>query len=106
MILQRARNTTLDYADAQGYTAQHMAAHYHHADILWLLADRGANVNLVDRRGNTALGLAVAPNPPGAPPRDLDPDGARQFATVHALLQLNSGTMPRAPSRPPSYCMT
>ena len=95
MILDRARNTNVDYP--QGFTAQLSAALYHHADIIRLLADRGANVNLATRAGGTALCLALAPIPPGALPRDPDPDGTRQVNTVIALLQLDAGTLPPAP---------
>ena len=100
MILQRARNTPVDYANARGFTAQIMAAQYHHVDIVRLLADCGANVNLATRRGNTAIHLAVAPFSPDDHPRDPDPDGARQLATVKALLELDAGTSPRPPPRP------
>jgi hypothetical protein len=102
MILARARNTSVDYADAQGFNAQLVAAMYHHADILQLLADRGANVNLLaDRRGTTALRLAVEQIEPDSTPRDPDPDGTRQVATVKALFQLGAGTLPpRSPRAP------
>jgi ankyrin repeat protein len=46
ILLERAPNTTVDYVDAHGHTALMMAAQYHHADILRLLADRGGNVDL------------------------------------------------------------
>ena len=97
MILQRARNTTVDDVDVRGCTAQLRAAQYQHVNILRVLADHGANVNLADRQGNTALGLAVRKLPPNARPRDPDPDGARQLATVRALLRLGAGTFPPGP---------
>jgi len=93
VILERARNTTLDYANTQGYTAQLVAVQYQHADILRLLADRGANVNLADGLGNTALIHAVSRIHPDSRPRDPDPDGVRQTDTVMALLQLGAGTL-------------
>ena len=100
MILERARNTTLDYANAQGFTAHIVAALYQHADSLrLLLADCGANVNLTDRQGNTALTHAVAQIHCDAIPRDPDPDNARQVATVKALLQLGAGPLPRRTPR-------
>ena len=53
--------------------------------------------NLADRQGNTALCLAVAPIPADERPRDPDPHGARQLATVKALLQLDAGSLLPAP---------
>jgi len=96
IILQRARHTSLKNATARGYSAPLMAALYHHTDILRLLLDgRGANGHLlVDREGNSALCLAIRQIHPDAPPRDPDPDGARQVAAVRALLQLGAGTLP------------
>jgi ankyrin repeat protein len=44
-LLARAPNTVVDHVDANGVTAMAVAALYHHADILRLLADYGANVN-------------------------------------------------------------
>ena len=44
-LLARAPNTVVDHVDANGVTAMAVAALYHHADILWLMADNGANVN-------------------------------------------------------------
>jgi hypothetical protein len=45
MILDLARNTTVDYEDTEGFTAQLAAssASYNHVDIIRLLADSGAN---------------------------------------------------------------
>jgi hypothetical protein len=102
ILLQRARNTIVDQLSTVGVTAQILAAQYHHVDILQVLADHGANVSLADRQGNTALILAVAKLDPNARPRDLDPDGARQLATVTALIRLGAGTwsLPRAPVHP------
>ena len=94
MILERAPNTTVDHGSAVGVTAHIIAAMYHHADTLRVLAEGGANVNLATHRGDTALFLAVAPMPPSNHPRDPDPDGARQAATVRALLQLDAGKLP------------
>ena len=85
----------MNYANAHGYTAQLEAAQYHHADILRLLADRGANVNVTERY--TPLGVAVSPIHPDDPPRDPDPYGARYVATVRALLRLGAGTLPPQP---------
>jgi len=102
MMLERARNTIVDYADAQGYTAQHMAVQYHNVDILRLLADCGANVNLATCRGDTALRLTVGRVNPDSRPRDSDPDGARQIATVKALLHIGAGALPPRPIPPPS----
>jgi ankyrin repeat protein len=105
MIL--APNTDVNYANAMGDTALIMAAQYHHADILRLLADRGASLIFTGQRrfthrggdsriegpgGFTPLHLAVAPIRPGEPRRNPDPDGARQIASVRALLRLSAGT--------------
>jgi ankyrin repeat protein len=99
MILERAPNTTADYADADGDTALISAARYQHADIVRLLADFGADVNWVDKgAGFTPLFNAVLPIHPGLPPRHPDPDGARELAAVRALLRLGACTSP--PSTP------
>jgi hypothetical protein len=74
IILERAPNTAVDYTDASGATAAIMAAQYHHAKILRLLADRGANVNLTGQRGvTTPLRLAVGRINHDDTQRDPDP---------------------------------
>ena len=102
MILDRAPNTAVDYVGAFGATALMAAAQNHHAEILRLLAGRGANVSFDVQRQNTPLRLAVVPIPHGFPPRDPDLDGARQLATVKALLRLGAGTMPPPRTHPPT----
>jgi len=108
MLLARAPNTLVDYANAMGFTALLAAAQYHHADILRLLADRGANVCLhVGQQGCTPLRLAVGETHPDEPPRGPDPGGERQLATVRVLLRLGAGTLtspPHRPLRPPHRC--
>jgi len=100
MLLARAPNTDVDYVDAQGVTALAVAALYHHADILRLLADNGANVNYADTQRRVTLRLAVGLISPHSPsPRDPDPDGARQLSTVRALLRLGAGTLSTPPPR-------
>ena len=101
MLLQRAGNTIVDHVSAIGFTAAIMAAQYHHADIVRVLADHGANVNLATRRGSAALCLALAPVPSSALPRDPDCNGTRQVNTVKALLQLGAGTLPPCAPLPP-----
>ena len=101
MILERAPNTKVDYADAVGFTALFVAAVYHHADILRLLADRCANVSVTSQRRTTPLRHAVEDFPHMLPPRDPDPDGARQLSTVRALLRLGAGTLPSPRPSPP-----
>ena len=101
LLLERAPNTTVDSVDASrlhgatsvGFTALAVAAQFHHADVIRLLADRGASVGVSDQRQSSPLCLAVEALPPTAPPRDPDPDGARQLSTVKALLQLGAGTL-------------
>ena len=51
MLLTRAPNTTVDYVDASrhgatsvGFTALAVAAQFHHADVIRLLAEWGASV--------------------------------------------------------------
>jgi len=100
MILELAPKTAVDHMDGDGVTALLVAAQTHRADIPRLLADHGANVNYVDQR-RTPLRLAVGRIPLGDNSRDPDPDGARQVATVLALLRLGAGTSPPPPSRPP-----
>jgi len=101
MMLDRVRNTTVNDANETGLTAHIIAAQYHDADMVRVLADRGANVNLTTRKGYTALCLAVAPIYPPDPPRAPDPGGSRQVATVKALLRLGAGKLPaRAPPQP------
>jgi len=55
MLLARAPNTAVDDVDAMGFTALLMAAQYHHAAILRLLADHGANVGFACRAGGRHL---------------------------------------------------
>jgi hypothetical protein len=100
MILERAPNTAVDYMDAHGFTALLMATEYHHADIVRMLADRGGNVNNAGRQRPPPLGVAVMQVHADASPRDPDPDGTRQLATVKALLRLGAGTFPPAPLPP------
>jgi hypothetical protein len=102
MLLQRARNTAINHTNADGSTAPLFAAQFHHADSVRVLADCGANVNLATSHGQTALHLAVGQPPPGMPPRDPDPDGERQLATVKAPIQLGAGTLPRHPPHDPT----
>ena len=98
MILERAPNTSVDYVETDGDTALIMAALYHHADIVRLLTDRGGNVNVASQaRLITPLRAAVGPTNPTASRRNPDPDGARQLATVRALLRLGAGTLPPPP---------
>ena len=95
MILERAPCTAVDHRLITiGATATGMAALFHHADIVRLLADRGANVNFAGQRRISPLCLAVGLISPDARPRGPDPDGARQVATVRALLRLGAGTLP------------
>ena len=101
LILERATNTPVDHVRTLGTTALMGSALYHHAGTLRLLADRGANVNVVvgQQRG-TPLHLVVGQiNPEDFQQRDPDPDGARRLATVRALLRLGAGTLP--PPHPP-----
>jgi len=99
MLLERAPKSPVDHVNATGFPAMHTAAQYQHADIIRLLADRGANVSSAGPRRFTALRLAVGQIHPDDPPRDPDPDGARQLASVRALLRLGAGTL--TPPRPP-----
>jgi hypothetical protein len=106
MILERAPNTTVDYATVVGFTALLLSAQYHHVDILRKLADRGANVHLTTRGGNTALCFAVAPICHDDRLRDPDPDGSRQVAVVKALFRLGASTLPLPPPIDPrNSCM-
>jgi len=92
MILERAPNTSVDYADARGITALHGAAQWCHFGILRLLADCGADLNFaVQGCTPLCLVLEVVPFDALAPPRDP----ARQLITVRALLRLGAGTLPR-----------
>ena len=108
MLLERARNTTVDHVDPRGMTPLSMAALFHHAEILRLLAERGANVNIVNtarqtinKERSTPLHFALDSMHHHSTPREPDHDGVRLVATVRALLRLGAGTLPRAP-RPPS----
>jgi hypothetical protein len=94
VLLERAPNTAVDAMNGNGGTALMATAWLHHADILRLLADHGANVNFMDQWRHTPLRQAVAPMLSDPSPRDPDPDGARQVATVRALLRLGAGTPP------------
>jgi len=90
MILELAPNTTVDYVATHGVTALMRMAQYHHADILRLLADRGANLNF---EVGSPLRAAVTSFHPDDDSRAPDHDGARQLATVRALLRLGAGTL-------------
>jgi ankyrin repeat protein len=98
MILERAPKTAVDHTDADGDTALLAAAQYHNFDIVRLLADRGANPSFTNKSRQTPLQIAVLQVHPDGPPRDPDPDAARQLATVRTLLQLGAGTSPPRPS--------
>jgi ankyrin repeat protein len=100
MIFGRAPNTAVGHMDANGYTALRHTAKYHHADIVRLLADRGGNVNGAGQQRTTPLRAAVGKIHPDDPPRDPDPDGARELTTVRALLRLGAGTLPPRPPLP------
>jgi hypothetical protein len=54
-------------------------------------------VNFEGPLRSAPLRLAVGPIAPGGLPRDPDPDGERQVATVRALLRLGAGTIPPSP---------
>ena len=98
-ILGRAPNTAADYVNAMGGMALMLAAQHHHADIVRLLGDHGANARLVYQRlwATTPLRCAVVATHPGNSPRGPDPGGARQVATVRALLRLGECTLPSPP---------
>jgi len=66
MILERAPKTTVYRVDAMGFTALLAAAEYHHANIIQLLADRGANVS--EPRGYAGVHPS-APRTRTEPPR-------------------------------------
>ena len=53
----------------------------HHADIVRLLPDRGANVDGADPVRHTPLRVAVGAIHPGAPPRDPDSPILKVFYT-------------------------
>ena len=115
MILERAPNTAADVVCAYGVTALLLGAQYHHAEIIRLLADHGANLNVRTSDplllgsaavGITALCIAVSPITPDANPRDPNPSGERQLATVRALLRLGAGTLPHATCRNPLFDTT
>jgi ankyrin repeat protein len=97
LILDRAPNTAVDHATAIGDTAATVAAQYYHVETLQLLADRGANINVVGKLRSTPLRLAVGRiNVDDPQQRDPDPKGARQLTTARALLRLGAGTQPSA----------
>ena len=78
---------------------------YHHAEIVRLLARRGADVNLEAQNisRETPLRCAVGEiQATSTARRDPDPDGARQLATVRVLLRLGAGTLPPLPPVPAS----
>jgi hypothetical protein len=95
MLLERAPNTAVGYMNPPGVTALCLAALYHHADVVQLLTDCGGNVNVATRPLLiTPLRAAVGRTNPTAGGRNPDPDGARQFATVMALLRLGASRLP------------
>jgi len=90
MLLDRAPNTDVNYADARVATALMMAGQYHHSEVLRVLAERGADVNFTDERRATPLCLAVEPCPSHTNPRQRDPAGDRQLSAVKTLLRLGA----------------
>ena len=105
--MERAPKTAVDYAGRNCGPALLFAAGGHHAGVIPLLADRGANMNIMT--GQTAspvkytpLRVAVGATAPGGRPRNPDPDGTREVATVRALLRHGAGMPPPAPPRSPA----
>ena len=108
IMLERARNTAVDYVDAQPVpaTAMMTACQFHHVGIIRLLAARGANVNVnlnftcqLGQRRQTLLSIALLPMCSNGVPISLaeslrDPDPGAELATVRELLQLGAGTLP------------
>ena len=56
----RASSYAVNHVDGRVATAVMMAAQQHHAGIVRVLAERGADVNFADQRRATPLCLAVA----------------------------------------------
>jgi hypothetical protein len=101
IILDLAHNTAVDAADATGGTPLFQAAAHLHVGVIHVLAERGASLNVASLFGQTPLSVAAGQMLPGSPaPRDPDPDGARQIATVRALLRLGAGTLPSSSPTP------
>jgi hypothetical protein len=94
--------------EAGGGAALLVAAQFHHANVVEQLAVCGANVNInggpEHHQRATPLCLAVSPIHPDLPPRDPDPNGARQLNTVCTLLRLGAGTLPCPPRLPLCPC--
>lgn len=60
MILEHVRrNFDVDSKNESGQTILHDAARYGKAKIMWLLSERGANLNVLDDSGQTPLYMAV-----------------------------------------------
>jgi len=100
ILFELAPNTAVDVGNVSGGTALMGAASYLHLDVVKLLIDHGANVNLANFANETPLSAACGETNPGEEPRDPDPGGTRQVATVRALLQLGAGTLPSFPPLP------
>ncbi len=58
-LLAKKRRIALDVRDAVGDTALHIAVHLDHMPSIRTLLNHGANPDLQDRRGNTAMLLAT-----------------------------------------------
>ena len=100
MTPERAPKTSLDHVNANDVAALIIAAKFHHFDIVRVLAHSGASLNFANQHQFTPLRVAVGVVHADEPPRDPDPDGARQIATVNALLRLGAGTLPPPPPPP------
>jgi len=104
IILKRAPNTAVDYVDATGDTALLVAARYHHADILGLLAVRSGNVDYVPARGHPAARrhLAFPPRRHDAPrPRPRRREGGRHRTGAASARRRYAPPPPLAPASSP-----
>ena len=84
----------LNHHGSTNFTALHFAVQYKHADVVQLLIDAGADVNAIERNGQTCFFLAVGHGHTdivrylvGLPEVDLRDQGSKNYLALHLAVQ-------------------
>ena len=86
-------------ANQNGDTALHVAATQALDSVVQLLVDKGANLEAVNKRGLTPLGVAIVPRPPSP----IQIDGVdRRKSTAELLRKLGAKEPDPASLKPPA----